>query len=83
MSAILRWFNDGDVRYRAYFRTHESNPGVRQLVVASRHGECAQDVPADCALEDFSHSELLNLACRVRVEMQERAELVAVDAAAD
>ena len=83
MSAILRWFNDGDVRYRAYFRTHGSNAGVRQLVVASRHGEYADVVSADCRLEDFSHSELLAYARRVRIETQERADLVAIDAAAD
>jgi hypothetical protein len=83
MSAILRWFNDGEVRYRAYFRTADSDPSVRQLIIASRDGEAVDVVEADRRLEDFSYSELLAYARRLRVEMHERAALTAVDAAAD
>ena len=81
MSAILRWFNDGEVRYRAYFRADES--GVRQLIVASRHGQCVEPVPAASRLEDLSHADLLAYARRVRLETQDRAHVMAVDAAAD
>jgi hypothetical protein len=83
MSAILRWFNDGNVRYRAYFRTTETTPSVRQLIIASRDGEAVDIVEGDRRLEDYSYSELLAYARRLRIEMQVRAELAAMDTAAD
>ena len=83
MSAILRWFNDGDVRYRAYFRPSQDRPPVRQLIVASRDGEAVDIVDADARLEDYSHDELLAHARRLRIEMQARADLSATDTAAD
>ena len=83
MSAILRWFHDGDVRYRAYFRTSDAEPTVRQLIVASADGEAVDIVQGDRQLEDFSYPELLAYAKRLRLEMQARAETAAMDAAAD
>jgi hypothetical protein len=83
MSAILRWFHDGDVRYRAYFRSVETDPAVRQLIIASADGEAVDIVEAERCLEDFTYPELLAYARRMRIESQERAERVAVDAAAD
>jgi hypothetical protein len=83
MSAILRWFNDGDVRYRAYFRASEAGPSVRQLIIATRDGEAVDVVDADVKLEDYSHDELLACARRLRLQMQARAELSAIDTAAD
>jgi hypothetical protein len=83
MSAILRWFNDGDVRYRAYFRTSETAPDVRQLIVASRDGEAIDIIEGDRRLEDFSYTELLAYARRLRIRMQEQAEFATHDAAAD
>ena len=83
MSTILRWFNDGDVRYRAYFRTSESAPAVRQLIVASSDGEAADIVEGDRQLDDYSYTELLAYAKRLRLEMQSRSGLAALDVAAD
>jgi hypothetical protein len=63
MSLILRWFHDGDVRYRAYFNTLVPSPDGRQLIIATRSGE-AMDItlPRDRELEDFSEDELVNYA---------------------
>jgi hypothetical protein len=83
MSAILRWFNDGDVRYRAYFRTSDAAPSVRQLIVASSDGEAVDIVEGDRQLDDFSYPELLAYAKRLRIEMQARSETAVMDAAAD
>ncbi|HEX2168312.1 MAG TPA: hypothetical protein VHG09_13845 [Longimicrobiales bacterium] len=83
MSAILRWFHDGDVRYRAYFRTSDEAPSVRQLIIASSDGEAVDVVEGDRNLEDFSYPELLAYAKRLRLERQAHAETVAMDAAAD
>jgi hypothetical protein len=83
MSTILRWFHDGDVRYRAYFRMSETAPRVRQLIVASPEGEAVDTVEGDRLLEDFSHDELIAYARRLRVRMGENLERVTLDAAAD
>ena len=83
MSTILRWFHDGDVRYRAYFRESPDSPAVRQLIIASADGEAVDIVEGERHLEDYSYAELLAYATRLRLHMQEKAELTAVDAAAD
>lgn len=83
MSAILRWFHDGDVRYRAYFRESPDSPAVRQLIVASADGEAVDIVEGERRLEDYTYTELLAYAKRLRLHMQERADLTAMDAAAD
>ena len=83
MSAILRWFNDGDVRYRAYFRASEAGPSVRELIIASRDGQAVDIVDADRPLEDYSYAELLAYARRLRLQLQARAEHTALDTAAD
>lgn len=83
MSAILRWFHDGDVRYRAYFRTSDEAPSVRQLIVASCDGEAVDIVQGDRQLDDFTYPELLAYAKRLRLEMQARSETAPMDAAAD
>jgi hypothetical protein len=79
MSAILRWFHDGDVRYRAYFNTLAPSAG-RQLIIAARTGEAIDIVlPQDRQLEDFTDSELLSYARLLRPIPAERL----ADAAAD
>lgn len=83
MSAILRWFHDGDVRYRAYFRTSDEVPAIRQLIVASSDGEAVDVVEGNRQLEDFSYTELLAYAKRLRLQMQAHSETAAMDAAAD
>jgi hypothetical protein len=83
MSAILRWFNDGDVRYRAYFRAVEPGSSARQLIIASRDGEAVDIVDDNRPLDDYSYAELLAYARRLRLELQARAEISAVDTAAD
>ena len=83
MSAILRWFHDGDVRYRAYFRTPESAPAMRELIIASAYGQAADLVAGNVTLEDLSDTDLLGYARRVRVEAQVHAEATPTDAAAD
>lgn len=66
MSAILRWFHDGDVRYRAYFNTLAPSAG-RQLIIASKTGEAIDIVlHQDRSLEDFSESELVSYARLLR-----------------
>ena len=71
MSTILRWFHDGDVRYRAYFRTSDSTPAVRQLIVASPRGEAVNIVAGDRRLEDYSHDELLEYARSLPIQTEE------------
>lgn len=83
MSVILRWFHDGDVRYRAYFRSSETEPATRHLIIASADGQAVDVEVEDRRLEDFSYPELVSYAKRLRIEMQERPELTAMDAAAD
>jgi hypothetical protein len=83
MSAILRWFHDGDVRYRAYFRASESAPSFRELIFASPEGQKIDIVATDRSLEDYSYGELLDYARRLRAELQARDNLRLSDAAAD
>lgn len=67
MSAILRWFHDGDVRYRAYFNTLAPAPDGKQLIIAARTGEAIDIVlQQDRELEDFTESELLGYARLLR-----------------
>jgi hypothetical protein len=82
MSTILRWFHDGDVRYRAYFRTSESTPTVRQLIVASPRGEAVNVVAGDRRLEDYSHDELLEYARRLHDPTEECAQSSVMNGAA-
>ena len=82
MSTILRWFHDGDVRYRAYFRQAPDSPAVRQLIVASADGEAVDIVEGERDLEDFTSTELLAYARRLQLHRRD-AGLTAMDAAAD
>ncbi|HEX6309694.1 MAG TPA: hypothetical protein VFZ69_16075 [Longimicrobiales bacterium] len=82
MSAILRWFHDGDVRYRAYFRASPAAPTVRELIIASRDGEAVDVVADDRRLEDFSYAELLTYARRLREQLNGAGPRT-TDAAAD
>lgn len=82
MSAILRWFHDGDVRYHAYFRTLEHEPGLRELIIATREWQGADMVSRDRTLEDFSDAELLRYAHQLRTGMRTHDKRLA-DAAAD
>src|SRR5690606_5036806 len=82
MAAILRWFHDGDVRYRAYFRASEAKPTVRELIIASPEGEAVDVVEDDRRLEDFSHAELIEYARRLRAQVRGAHQGVG-DAAAD
>jgi len=64
MSGILRWFYDGDVRHRIYFRTVPER-GERELVLAGPEVEVS--LPASLErLEDYSEEELVRLARRAR-----------------
>lgn len=82
MSAILRWFHDGDVRYRAYFRASPAAPTVRELIIASPEGQAVDIVADDRCLEDFTYAELLAYARRLREQLH-AAQSEITDAAAD
>lgn len=83
MSAILRWFHDGDVRYHAYFRTLEHEPAMRELIIATRDWQATDLVPRARTLEDYSDAELLRYAQRLRDGLPEHAREHLADAAAD
>lgn len=68
MAAILRWFHDGETRYRVYYRQSESSPNGRELIIASAHGEAADVVDGNRRLEDFTSAELIAYARRLRAE---------------
>lgn len=64
MAAILRWFEVGGERHRAYFR--QTPVGTRELVIGRRDWEAAVgDVQAPL-LEDLSETELTEFANQVR-----------------
>lgn len=65
VAAILRWFEVGGERHRAYFR--QTPVGTRELVIGRRDWEAAVgDVQAPL-LEDLSEMELTELASRALV----------------
>ena len=79
MSVILRWFHDGNVRYRAYYSSLAPSPRGRQLIIASTTGETIDFVmQPDRSLEDFSDAELIAFARQIHTS----GSLV-MDAAAD
>jgi hypothetical protein len=63
MGPILRWFDYGGQRYRAYYRTNSASGGL-MLVVAGPQGEHVVEEPPPLRLDELDEALLHNIAQR-------------------